>query len=131
MKQPITWLLIPRLDSFLYNVTEVEWCDVPSFLAGFLCLVCFLRTVLLHAPVAGSSFLCLVWMLFHGMDVPRLATDPCNHFGTSERHPVEAFVTKTATKSPETATMSSFNLISFFRGNHLPGELLGSGAEVC
>jgi hypothetical protein len=27
--------------------------------------------------------------------------------------------------------MSSFNLISFFRGNHLPGELLDSGAEVC
>jgi hypothetical protein len=87
--------------------------------------------VLLHAPVVGSSFLCLVWMLFHGMDVPQLATDPCIHFGISKMHLVEAFVTKTAIKSPEESTMSSFNLISFFRGNHLPGELLDSGAEVC
>ena len=63
------------------------------------------------------------------MDVPQLATDPCIHFGISKMHLVEAFVTKTAIKSPEESTMSSFNRISLVRGTHLPGDVLDRGAE--
>ena len=55
MKQPIISLPTSGLDMFLYNVLEVQWWDVPSFLAALLFGV-LLRPVLLQASSSRLLF---------------------------------------------------------------------------